>query len=53
MICAAYGDIFTARKIYKNEVGKLNDHKMSALMYACLNGRLEMVKFLIDLEDIR
>ena len=53
MICAAYGDVFTARKIINNEVGKVNSHGMTALMYACLNGRLDLVKMLIDREDIR
>ena len=52
MVAAAYGDVYTARKNMA-DAGKTNADGFTALMYACQANRMELVKMLIKVEDVR
>ncbi|CAL5975680.1 Ankyrin_repeat-containing protein [Hexamita inflata] len=53
MMAAAYGDIFTCKKVFRDLLNMENAHGMTALMYACQGGRMEVTQMLIKYEDLR
>ena len=52
-MAAAYGDIVTVRKLVHEQKNMVNAVGNTALMYACQGGRMTVLKFLIQYEDIK